>query len=54
MREVADVRIHGSTGERPIERFQRSEAAALRSLERHYVATAHDPTRPSRDNLAFT
>jgi transposase len=33
MREVADVRIHGSTGERPIERFQRSEAAALRSLE---------------------
>lgn len=33
MREVADVRIHGSIGERPIERFQRSEAAALKPLE---------------------
>lgn len=32
MREVADVRIHGTTGERPIDRFQRSEAAALKAL----------------------
>jgi transposase len=31
-REVAEVRIHGTTGEPPIERFQRDEAAALRPL----------------------
>ena len=28
-REVADVRVHGTTGERPIDRFERDEAAAL-------------------------
>ena len=28
MREVADVRIHGTTGEAPVERFARDEAAA--------------------------
>jgi transposase len=33
MREVADVRIHGTTGEPPIERFNAKEAAALRPLE---------------------
>jgi len=33
MREVADERIHGTTGERPIDRFHREEAAALRPLE---------------------
>ena len=27
-REVADVRIHGTTGERPLDRFTRDEAAA--------------------------
>lgn len=32
MREIADRRIHGTTGEMPIERFERDEAAALRSL----------------------
>ncbi|QEY31242.1 IS21 family transposase [Synechococcus sp. RSCCF101] len=32
MREVADVRRHGTTGERPLERFQRDEASALRPL----------------------
>jgi transposase len=32
MREVADVRIHGTTGERPLDRFVRDEAAALRPL----------------------
>jgi transposase len=32
MREVADQRIHGTTGERPIERFRREEAAALKPL----------------------
>jgi transposase len=31
-REVADVRIHGTTGERPIERFRAAEAAALKPL----------------------
>ena len=32
LREVADMRIHGTTGEPPIERFRRDEAAALRPL----------------------
>jgi transposase len=32
MREVADVRVHGTTGQRPIERYWDAEAAALRSL----------------------
>ena len=31
-REVADVRVHGTTGEPPIERFRRAEAAALKSV----------------------
>ena len=30
-REIADVRVHGTTGEAPIMRFERDEAAALRS-----------------------
>src|SRR5438105_7398798 len=33
MREVADVRVHGTTGEAPIARFREKEAAALRPLE---------------------
>jgi transposase len=33
MREVADSRVHGTTGEVPIERFLGKEAAALRPLE---------------------
>jgi transposase len=33
MREIADVRIHGTTGEPPIDRFRRDEAAALRPLD---------------------
>jgi len=33
MREVADVPIHGTTGEAPIARFQRAEAVALRPLD---------------------
>jgi transposase len=33
MREVADNRVHGTTGEAPIARFQDKEAAALRLLE---------------------
>ena len=31
-REVADVRVHGTTGETPIERFRRAEAAALKPV----------------------
>jgi transposase len=31
-REVADVRVHGTTGEPPIERFERDERQALRPL----------------------
>jgi transposase len=33
LREIADVRIHGTTGERPIKRFAKEEASALASLE---------------------
>jgi transposase len=32
MREVADTRVHGTTGEAPAARFERDEAAALRPL----------------------
>jgi transposase len=32
LREVADVRVHGSLGEQPLERFARAEAVALRPL----------------------
>ncbi len=32
-RDVADVRVHGTTGEAPLERFMRSEAQALQPLE---------------------
>jgi transposase len=32
MREVADTRVHGTTGEAPIARFEREEAVALRPL----------------------
>jgi transposase len=31
-RDVADVRVHGTTGEAPIERFQRDEAKSLRPI----------------------
>jgi transposase len=31
-RDIADVRVHGTTGERPLERFIRDEAAALQPL----------------------
>jgi transposase len=32
-RTIADVRIHGTTGEKPLERFLRDEAAALQPIE---------------------
>lgn len=31
-RDIADVRIHGTTAEKPIERFERDEARALKSI----------------------
>ena len=31
-RDIADERVHGTTGEVPIERFRRAEATALRSI----------------------
>jgi len=31
-REIADQRVHGTTGEVPVERFQRAEAKALQSI----------------------
>jgi transposase len=33
MREVADVRVHGTTGEPPLRRFERDEQRTLRPLE---------------------
>lgn len=49
MREIADVRIHGTTGEAPLRRFQEQEATALRPLpakppfvaEREVVRVVH-------------
>jgi hypothetical protein len=32
VRDIADQRVHGTTGEAPIERFRRAEAGALRSV----------------------
>ena len=46
MREVADTRAHGTTGEPPLERFERAEAAALRPLAAGAVpagARTHPP-----------
>jgi hypothetical protein len=31
-REIADVRVHGTTGEAPLVRFERDEASALKPL----------------------
>jgi transposase len=50
MREVADVRVHGTTGDRPIDRFTRLEGSKLRSLrdrppflrERELVRRVHN------------
>jgi len=43
MREIADVRVHGTTGEPPLVRFARAEAAALRPL------TGRPPFRQIRE-----
>lgn len=45
-RDIADMRIHGTTGEAPIERFRRAEAQALKPLEgRPPFLTARDLVR---------
>jgi hypothetical protein len=43
MREIADVRVHGTTGETPLLRFERDEAAVLQPLK------GHPPFREVRD-----
>lgn len=43
MREIADVREHGTTGEAPLARFRREEASALRPLD------GRPPFRQMRD-----
>jgi hypothetical protein len=54
MREVADERIHGTTGEKPIERFRREEAAALRPLEgRPPFVQARELTRRVHKDLCI-
>ena len=40
-REVADVRVHGTTGEAPIERFRRAEATALNRSPAYRRSTLH-------------
>jgi hypothetical protein len=35
MRDIADVRIHGTTHERPIDRFEAAERFALRPIQNH-------------------
>jgi hypothetical protein len=51
MRNVADVRIHGTTGEPPIERFEREERSALRPLAAK-VAGVNYLDRPATTILA--
>jgi transposase len=45
MRDVADVREHGTTGEAPIERFERDERAALRPLAKAPFLQVRELTR---------
>jgi hypothetical protein len=50
MLNVADTRIHGTTGEKPIDRFP-AEKAALRSLNNHpsYLRVSHLSRRVAAD-----
>jgi len=50
-REIADVRIHGTTGEQPLVRFQRDEARALLALngKPSYLAEQEFSRRVARD-----
>ena len=50
-REIADVRIHGTTGEQPLLRFQRAEAGALLALngKPSYLAEQEFSRRVAKD-----
>jgi transposase len=50
-REIADVRIHGTTGEQPLVRFQRDEAGALLALngKPSYLAEQEFSRRVAKD-----
>ncbi|QPN70108.1 IS21 family transposase [Synechococcus sp. CBW1108] len=50
-REIADLRIHGTTGERPLERFERAEAGALMALNDRpsYLAEQEFSRRVAKD-----
>jgi hypothetical protein len=50
-REIADVRIHGTTGEQPLVRFQRDEARALLALngKPSYLAEQEFSRRVAKD-----
>jgi transposase len=50
-REIADVRIHGTTGEPPLERFERAEASALMALngKPSFLAEQEFSRRVARD-----
>jgi transposase len=50
-REIADLRIHGTTGERPLERFERAEAMALMALngKPSYLAEQEFSRRVAKD-----
>jgi hypothetical protein len=51
-RDIADQRVHGTTGEVPIERFQRAEAGALRSIDgRPSFATTREVVRKADPHL---
>ncbi len=53
-REIADRRVHGTTGEVPIERFQRGEAGALRSIDgRPSFATTREVVRKVQADCAI-
>ena len=50
-REIADLRIHGTTGERPLERFERAEASVLMALNGRpsYLAEQEFSRRVAKD-----
>ncbi|MCS5692624.1 hypothetical protein NZK33_11595 [Cyanobium sp. FGCU-6] len=50
-REIADLRVHGTTGERPLERFERAEASALMALngKPSYLAEQEFSRRVAKD-----
>ena len=55
MREVADIRVHGTTGEPPRLRFDRDEAAALHALNgRPPFGAVRELLRRAQDDCATT